>query len=589
VDDDGGGGRETGRDRPARRPLRVFSLDPMRRDQLTATSVLEVPYEPLGLGPTGSRLAVLDFDAVANHFYEPVDLEVPELAVQAGVEPDERDPRFHQQMVYAVAASVLEQFDRALGRRVRFRRGRLKLYPHAFVGPNAFYLSRLNAVAFGYFRATAAAGPHLPGQTVFTCLSHDIVAHEVTHGIVDRLRPYYGQRTNPHVPAFHEAIADIVAVLMHFKLEGVLERAIADTRSELDDTSVLVDLAAQFGYARGDAGALRSALRSPDPGALARALTAHTRGSILLAAVFDAFLAGYRARVAHLLALATGGSGILAAGLLDPRLVAELASVAREVADRILLLCIRAFDYLPPTDVTFGDFLRALVTADHDLFLDDESGLRAAMIESFRRHGIVADGVFSLAERSLCWDEVDPGDFTRVPVDAEYVLSDAAALGAGRWGDEGAEDDSRLDGSTAASRWHTELRAWAEANRGPLGLAPDRIHVDHFHTSFRFDQNRQPQVDVVLQLIQRRTVPLGPESQEVKVTSGVLVVADAAGNVRYVVGKPPAGHGPAGAAVAERLRALLADQGPPTAKGDGRHSDALLLDFAALHVAGAHA
>jgi len=173
--------------------LRVFSLDPMRREQLATTSVLDVPYEPLGLGPTGSRLAVVDFDAVRNRFYEPVDLDTPELAVQAGVEPDERDPRFHQQMVYGVASSVLEQFDRAIGRRVRFRRGRLTLYPHAFVGANAFYVPRLKAVAFGYFRAGADAGPNLPGQTVFTCLSHDIIAHEVTHALVDRLRPHYGE------------------------------------------------------------------------------------------------------------------------------------------------------------------------------------------------------------------------------------------------------------------------------------------------------------------------------------------------------------------------------------------------------------
>ena len=35
------------------------------------------------------------------------------------------------------------------------------------------------------------------------------------------------------------------------------------------------------------------------------------------------------------------------------------------------MMCIRAFQYLPPVDVTFGDFLRSAVTADRDLFPAD--------------------------------------------------------------------------------------------------------------------------------------------------------------------------------------------------------------------------
>jgi hypothetical protein len=71
-------------------------------------------------------------------------------------------------------------------------RRRLRLVPHAFRGNNAFYHPKMRAVLFGYFRASKEApGDNLPGQTIFTCLSHDIVAHEVTHAIVDRLRPSF--------------------------------------------------------------------------------------------------------------------------------------------------------------------------------------------------------------------------------------------------------------------------------------------------------------------------------------------------------------------------------------------------------------
>ena len=35
-------------------------------------------------------------------------------------------------------------------------------------------------------------------------------------------------------------------------------------------------------------------------------------------------------------------------------------------------MCIRALDYCPPVDITFGEYLRALITADFDLVPDDD-------------------------------------------------------------------------------------------------------------------------------------------------------------------------------------------------------------------------
>ena len=66
-------------------------------------------------------------------------------------------------------------------------------------------------------------------------------------------------------------------------------------------------------------------------------------------------------------------------------------------------MCIRALDHCPPVDVNFGDYLRALVTADRDLVPDDDRGYRIAVIEAFRRRGIYPQGVRSLSAESLCW------------------------------------------------------------------------------------------------------------------------------------------------------------------------------------------
>ncbi len=44
-----------------------------------------------------------------------------------GLTASESDPRFHQQMVYAVAMKTLENFEKALGRRLRDEPGRHEL------------------------------------------------------------------------------------------------------------------------------------------------------------------------------------------------------------------------------------------------------------------------------------------------------------------------------------------------------------------------------------------------------------------------------------------------------------------------------
>src|SRR5215813_11346106 len=67
-------------------------------------------------------------------------------------------------------------------------------------------------------------------------------------------------------------------------------------------------------------------------------------------------------------------------------------------------MCIRAFDYLPPANVTFGAFLRALVTADWEVNPLDEFGLRASVIEACRRRGIFAAEAGSLSVNALLLD-----------------------------------------------------------------------------------------------------------------------------------------------------------------------------------------
>ena len=119
--------------------------------------------------------------------------------------------------------------------------------------------------------------------------------------------------------------------------------------------------------------------------------------------MFDAFIAMYRARVADLIRIGTGGSGILPAGALPFDLVNRLAKEAARSAQHLLTMCIRALDYCPPVDITFGDYLRALITADVDLVPEDEHHYRVAIIEAFRRRGLYPRDLRTLSEQSLHW------------------------------------------------------------------------------------------------------------------------------------------------------------------------------------------
>uniref|UniRef100_UPI004049EF2C S8 family serine peptidase n=1 Tax=Desulfobacca sp. TaxID=2067990 RepID=UPI004049EF2C len=437
--------------KPACRRLRIYAMDPSFAGRFEtapiSAAVLQVRWEALTPGPTGEYVAVIDeemLDEASKITYPAVNLDDAHLLAQDGCPPSEGNPAFHQQMVYAVVMKTVDHFERALGRPVLWRHGsnpkddaddsifvpRLRIYPHAYRQANAYYSPQEIALKFGYFAATAAdLEYHVPGQRIFSCLSHDIIVHETTHAILDGMQRRFREATNPDVLAFHEAFADIIALMQHFTIPEILAYEIRRTRGNLEAESILGSLAVQFGRAIGRRGALREAIGSldaqggwqrlrPNPLDYQTVLAPHSRGAILVAAVFDAFLTIYKSRTADLMRLSSGGSGVLAAGAIHPDLVDRLAAEAAKTAGHILNMCIRALDYLPPVDITFYEYLRGLITADQDLVSDDRYNYRLAFIEAFRRRGILPYQVdpqdaVPLAEETLRWRGIDLQPFPK--------------------------------------------------------------------------------------------------------------------------------------------------------------------------------
>lgn len=556
---------------PDRRSLRIYASDPMIGRRANQKIAIDIENEP-GLlpGPVGNIVEVVDYDGAYECYYKAVDLNAAALLMEGGLTPSEANPQFHQQMVYAVAMKVIESARRALGRPVTFRqpgRPRLRLIPHAFTGANAFFDSEQNAILFGYFKASRNnPGPNLPDQCIFTCLSHDIIAHEVTHAIVHRLRKHFLDPTNVDVLAFHEAFADIVAIFQRFTYRDILLDQLQSVRGRLEESKALVDLAQQFGYATGGGKALRSAIGKADPTAIFRIFEPHDRGAILVSAVFDGFLRVVNQRSDELFRIASGGSGLRPKGRLPQDLLGRLATETSLIADRVLRMCFRAFDYLPPIDVTFGDFLRALVTADYELNPEDKDELRYSMIEGFRARGIYPAGVASLAEEAL----ILPGMETILPplgrdfsqLIHELLAASAAALDQSTRSRAklGSLEADQADASSTRSRLAAyesivldaeedddelsvqlavRLQKYAKEHAVELGLLTDApIAVTGFHPVFRVGPDQRLVVELVAQFVQKVPPKLQDPVNGSQVRCGATVVFGADGTPRYAAMKP---------------------------------------------------
>lgn len=302
-------------DEPLYRRLQVYSINPGLTRSDSGIAVCKVPYEPLTPGPSGSIMEVSN-RGIGDDTWSLADLEHPHVVMQDGYYPSLSDPRFHQQMVYAVAMDTYDKFRVALGRHVAWafsrcrgegdeRRNRLLLRPHGAEEPNAWYDRAAGEIIFGYFKARESTPVVQKGVgNVFTSISHDVIVHETSHALLDGLRAHFMMPSHPDVLAFHEAFADLVAVFQHFTIHDVVQTAIGKCRGKLQDADVLVDIAQEFGRSLNGHGALRTLVdlpedfagRSTDASSSQPILRyhdagteAHSLGRVLARAVFAAF------------------------------------------------------------------------------------------------------------------------------------------------------------------------------------------------------------------------------------------------------------------------------------------------------------
>lgn len=522
---------------PIYRPLKIYTIDPSSRRLEGQTAEINIPYERLVPGPVSARFSVEANGDGPLGSYPPVDLDEPRLLIVNGHDPAPTDPVFHHQMVYAVAMSTCSAFRTALGREMSwgFNGRRLKLVPHAFEEANARYVREREALEFGWYRVPPEqAGELPPNGLVFACLSHDIIAHELTHALLDGLRVRFDRATNPDVPAFHEAFADLVALFQRFSYKEVVRANIIRTGGDLAKDSDLLRFA--FEIARGQGSA---ALRAVDLAADKKydpTLPDHDLGTILVSAIIEAFLTIYGRKSEPLIRMANHGERAVGeGGYMSAELIDALAHLASRLASQFLGMCIRAIDYCPPVDIDFGEYLRALITADRALVPDDPFAYREALIHAFRRRRIYPAGVTSLTEDALLW---------RPPT----IDVRERRLGFGRL---------RFSGDPGRPANVRELRRQANLigemvcrpeNLAEFGLAApddpalegDKVDlpvVESVRTSRRVGPDGQLVFDLVAEVSQRRAVSGGGGFPEFDFYGGATIILGSRGEVRLVISK----------------------------------------------------
>jgi hypothetical protein len=166
-------------------------------------------------------------------------------------------------------------------------------------------------------------------------------------------------------------------------------------------------------------------------------------------------------------------------------------------------------------DLTFGEYLRALITADFDLVRDDDRGYRVAVIDAFRSWGLYPNDVNVLDETALLWRP--PQSYER-----DVLRGILSKLHFSDW-------TLRADRRTAflqMDQGARELRSWLYANaresrdqQTQLGLmilgshhhsiprnasGRPKFDVHSIRPCSRIGPDGQQRVDLVAEVVQRR-------------------------------------------------------------------------------------
>jgi hypothetical protein len=344
-------------------------------------------------GPVTRRVAVLDLDAETGDLHPGAPFIPPKEGRQRGSygldDPDDVQSRdFGRVSVFATVLRTLAMFEKVdtLGREVAwaFDGPQLLLVPRAGEWANAFYERESRSLQFFSFERD--------GVTIHTSLSRDIVSHEAGHAILDGIAPALYHAITPQSLALHEAIADMTALFLSFESRDLVDAVLSQTGGSIRDSTAFNSIAEEFGRAldpQGRSHYLRSLLNQKTldpndtsydeqgrPNRVGRDQP-HTLSEVLSGALYRVVVQLHEDLTQRYVAE-------------RPDVVAASGKALGIGGTRLRRMFLRALEYLPPGEVSFADYGRAVIAADQASHPDDDRE-RAWLREEFARRHMAPD------------------------------------------------------------------------------------------------------------------------------------------------------------------------------------------------------
>jgi hypothetical protein len=307
-------------------------------------------------GSSSSRIIVRS----TNAFGQPIDPGLnwenePDLSFEHFKDEGLADnPQFHQINVFAVLNRALDLIEEEIGHNIVWKDGApLIVRPHAFEGGNAYYNPSDSSLNFGYFSTPFRR------SYVWTCLSHDIVTHELGHAILDTFRPLYNHSLSMDVGALHESFSDLLAMFSALSSPVLVKHLYRETQGDMRHPSLITRLAEEFGQGLFGVGTpyLRSALETVTyyNGSYS---SPHARSVVWTGAIYA--ILERLVKVNHPKGFASNSAGF-----------AEFSEALVEATGWVKGMLLRALHYTPPNDLTMPLLARLIYEADAHVFPDD--------------------------------------------------------------------------------------------------------------------------------------------------------------------------------------------------------------------------
>lgn len=435
----------------------ILLKDPLVEKALPNIGRLEVTVKGqscVGAGPTSSRVAVVDYNGDLDSVFRAARLLSDHSRFKVRGGKLENDFLFHQVNVWATIHKTLDLLEApdVLGRRIpwAFPGGRLKVLPHAGYWENAFYDRGTGALHFFFFEGKS-------GESVFTCLSHDIITHELGHAVLDGLKPYYNEVTSAATAGFHEYFGDAIALTSALSHRPLVVELAGRSDTVLSPKNILANIAQQFGSGLSDAygsiqdAYLRTAQNKKTMDNLKGVQEEHDYSEVMTGAYYDLLELIYKKLMKGRDA-SNGGHR-----------VGALFNAAR-VVRRMML---RALDYCPPVDLNFRDYAMAGYRADKMAYPIDVAGYRDLWCQVMQKRKVIVD-----------YDEFNP---------RRTILNN---------------DLRNLDIATIASST-TDAYDFIDTNRGVLNIPPEaNVQVINLYRTQKIssDDYRVPQ-EIVIEFV----------------------------------------------------------------------------------------